>query len=570
MMIIIKAAQHIYGNVEKEFSPNKVGGFQTLFYTKALLTEEESEEIEERLVYHQSDTNPVKWLFFSLATEKIVVTRIVPLADVDQFGRVGSYLANSIILSLEDFNKVGCNPFIIFDLVAKRYLENTSRALEIGDAKSANIDEITLEIDEENLKIMEKEIVSEVQKWDTEELKKISHYTVNVLELKDKREALVFSGTPGQITNALKIAFMFVPGKIRLNCSFDTYFHECNLVGTYFWAIGYPEVSEAAPHLPIVDAAQKKITAELPYDVSPYEKWVYDCITRQEFLEIVLHNSAAWELQELLLDNPFDEQIIRDALSHLPANSLQQISKAYYTPLVRKINKRLEETIGIKLTSRVIDRFSSDSNRQPKRLFYALLDGFDLEELADELYDNFKGKIKDKPDRQEIIELQAFLKKTKHDYLDIFLAVWYEDDAALSKHLDQLPDTSSREIVELLVKESSIPMDRLISAVKIDVFLKIFVNYSQSDAKIRTHLPDLIKKLIKIKQYEKLAELCPVVNQLDIKQVKTIKKILEKQAQKLPEEFIKSLNDRLAFLTESTKTKNSKGPVKNFLKKFKF
>lgn len=565
---MIKAAQHIYGNVEKEFSPNKTGGFQTLFYTKALLTEDESEEIEERLVYHQSETNPVKWLFFSLSTGKIVVTRIVPLADVDRFGRVGSYLGHSIILSPGDFDEVGCNPFVIFELVGKRFLDNTSQALETGDVQSPHIDEIILVIDAENLGIMEKEIISEIQKWDAEELKKIAHYTVNAREMKDKREALVFSGTPGQITSALKIAFMFVPEKLRTNCSLDTHFHGCNLVGTYFWAIGYPGVSGAASHLPIVDASSKKVTAELSYDVSLYEKWLYDCITRQEFIEMVSHHSAAWELQELLLDNLFDEQIIRDALLHSPAYSLEQIAKAYDSPLVRKIKKRLEETIGIKLTSRVIDGFSPYSNRQPKRLFYGLLDGFDPEELAHELYEYFKANIKDKPDRQEIMELQAFLKKTKHDYLEILAAVWKEDDAALSRHLEQLSESKFTEIAVLLVKEGSIPIDRLISVAKIDVFLEFFVNYSQSNVEIREYLPDIIKKLIKIKQYEKFPELCPVVNQLDMKQIKTIKKILEKQEQKLPEEFIKSLDDRLALLLESIKTKKSKAPVKGLWNKF--
>ena len=43
---MIKAAQHLYGNVEREYSPGGVGGFQTLFYTRGLLAHEEAEEIE--------------------------------------------------------------------------------------------------------------------------------------------------------------------------------------------------------------------------------------------------------------------------------------------------------------------------------------------------------------------------------------------------------------------------------------------------------------------------------------------------------------------------------------------
>jgi len=114
-------------------------------------------------------------------------------------------------------------------------------------------------------------------------------------------------------------------------------------------------------------------------------------------------------------------------------------------------------------------------------------------------------------------------------------------------------------------------MERLISAATMDVFLEIFVNYSQPDVELRAYLPylqGLIKKLIEIKQYEKLSRLCHVVDRLDMKQVNTIKKILENKEQKMPEEFIKSLDDRLALLMESTKTEKSKAPVKGRWNKF--
>ena len=64
-MATIQAWQHIYSNVEKEQSPQGRGGFQTLFYSKAGLTEDEIEEMEGRLLYFPSKVEPVKRLFFA-------------------------------------------------------------------------------------------------------------------------------------------------------------------------------------------------------------------------------------------------------------------------------------------------------------------------------------------------------------------------------------------------------------------------------------------------------------------------------------------------------------------------
>lgn len=571
-MIHIKAAQHIYSNVEKELSPNKVGGFQTLFYTKALLTREESEEIEEKLVYYQSETNPKKWMFFPLAAGKTAVTRIVPLTNVDKFGREGSYLAHTILLSAEDFIKAGSNPFIIFDLVEDRFLNKTSEALEKGDPKSANINQLTLEIGEKNLTTIEKETAAAMQEWDAGELKKIAHYTINYQQLKDKRESLVFVGTPGQIKNALKIALMFVPPKLRLNCTFDTYFHDCNLVRNYFWATGYLEASEAAPHLPIVNAFERKVSVELPSDVSPYEEWVYDCISKRKFFDIMSYNSAALELQELLLDNRYDERMIRSTLPDLPEDLIEQIVEVYDTPFTAKIRKKLEEIVGKNIAPRLIDKVLSSSMSQPKRLFYALLDGFDIKELTVELYRIFKKNIKDKPGRKEMKELKAFLKKSKDVSLNVLMALWEEDYDNFTRFLDQLPDSRFREIVDLLVKEDAVSVEKLIPVERLGIFFEIFAAHAQADSNTREEIPGLIKMLVKKKQESKLDVFCPILNQLTLKQLKTVKKIFKKKEKRVPQVFLKTLDDTFRSLTGSSELEKSgsKGLLKGILSKFKF
>lgn len=569
-MINIKAAHHIYGNVEKEHSPNKVGGFQTLFYTRARLSEEEVEEIEEKLVYHQSETNPVKWLFFPLGAEKVVVSHIVLLTAVDKFGREGKYLAHSIVLSMEDFINADCNPFIILNCVGDQFLNSAAEALKRGNSQTGNFDESILTIDKKSLETMETEIAEEVQKWDGEELKKMAHYTINYQDLQNKREALVFTGNHEQIVNALKIAVMFVPKKLRLNCTFDTYFYGCNLVKTYFWATGYTDASGAAPHFSIVNTSQKKITAPLPSPVSPYEEWVYDCISREKFRDILAYNSTALELQRLVLEHPFDNKMIREALTGVPKEFFKQIAAVYRTPLINKIKNKLAEIVGIKLVPQIIARISSYSNTQPQKLFHALLDGFDSNQLAEELYDIYKKNIKNKPPGKEMRALKAFLEKTPHEYLDVLMAVWKKDYTALTRHLDQLSPPKYAAIVERLIKKSSVPPARMISTKKTDIFLEIFINHSQIDANARKDIPALIKKLISMKQESKLKSFCPIINRLTLKQIKKIKKIVEKQEKKLPLEFLKTLDDIFVSLGgfPSSGSEKSRSPVKALWNKF--
>jgi hypothetical protein len=101
--------------------------------------------------------------------------------------------------------------------------------------------------------------------------------------------------------------------------------------------------------------------------------------------------------------------------------------------LTPKIQKRLEEAVGKKLSQRLMERVLTYSINQPKRLFYILLDGFDLSQLADELYKTYKDNITGKPGKQEIRELQSLLEKAPHEELEALVTDWLE------KSKDQRP-----------------------------------------------------------------------------------------------------------------------------------
>jgi hypothetical protein len=563
--MIIKAAQHVYGNVEREHSPNKVGGFQTIFYTKSRLTREESEEIEAKLVYFQSDENPIKWLFFPMDSGKVVAARIVPLTSVDKFGREGSYLAHSIVLTGEDFANAGYDPFVIFALVGDRFLGTVSGALKKGDSDTADIGEIALEISEDITAAAAREAVTEAQAWDVSELKKLVHLTVNYGQLREKRQSLVFVGLPEQIKKALKVALMFVPGGLRTNCSFDTYSNGVNLVRNYSWGIGFPAASDAPPHLAAVNTANKTVSAQLPADVSPYQEWLYDCTAQGKFGDIRAYNSTALEFQKFLTGSVFDEETLRRAPGSLPPHFFSHVAGIYRDLVNAKIKKDLEAITGEKLTERLMDIVLSDTASQPVKLFPLLLDGFDINHLADALFGIYKEDIMDKPGRQEIKELRAFLRKVKHEYLGILIPVWKEDYEELILRLDRLPEAEYRDIVGLLVKTRAVPLDKLQAGARMDMFLQIAAERAETDGAVKSEIPRLIKKLVSSGRQEKTEIFSSLLNRLNFIEVKKINKIVQKELKDklFPEVFLKSLEAAWAAFPR----KRSKGFFKKILGK---
>jgi GTPase-associated protein 1, N-terminal domain type 2 len=146
-MATVRAWQYIYTNVEKEQSPHKKGGFQTLFFTLSGLTESEVEEMEVRLLYYPSESAPIKRLFFTTSTGKIAVAQIVLLVDLDGVNRGGRYLAHNLIFSPEDFSTIAANPFRVLRHFS--FLSTVAEALQQGNFQTGDIATVSVEIPED-------------------------------------------------------------------------------------------------------------------------------------------------------------------------------------------------------------------------------------------------------------------------------------------------------------------------------------------------------------------------------------------------------------------------------------
>ncbi|MFQ6062224.1 MAG: hypothetical protein ACE5J9_03485, partial [Methanosarcinales archaeon] len=492
-MINIKASQHIYSNVEKEKSPRGKGGFQTLFYTKDTLTEEEVEEIERRLLYYPSEAEPIKYLFFSLNEEKFVISRIVSLPETDKFGRKGRYFAHSFIFSKEEFFNAKNNPFILFDLFRENFTNTVEEVSEIAKFKEQDIDAITIETNQEIIEKLEIEGANSAQNWDIEELKKLAYFALHPEVLAKDRNCLTLFGTPENIKNTLKIAFFLIPPYFRLKCSFDTYFYGCNLVANYFWAIGFTSKSDIPSYQAIIlDAKEKKLYSEkTPTPTSPYEKWLFNSISKKAFSDLGKYHSIALNLQYFLINQKYKEELLKD----ISPPFLHHFFQLNWSEVTKKTEKVLKDALGTYLSSRIINSILDDYKQKPEKLLHSLRYGFDSNYLADTLYTAFKEDLKTKPSNEELKELEAFLKKNEHPFLKIFYFLWNQNYKELNRQLEILQKEEYKDLVALILKEELVPIKNLISESKIDQFLEVFIELAQKYSTLKKYITDVIRNL---------------------------------------------------------------------------
>jgi hypothetical protein len=538
--VIVKAGQHIYGNVEKEVSPNRVGGFQTLAYTKAVLTEEESAEIERRLVYHFSEAEPVKLLFFSPSSGKFVISRLVALPDLDRFGRKGIYLAHSFIFSREDFIRLNCNPFIVLRLLKEYFVSSITEALQVSKPGGTDKSSIVLEVTEQTIKALELEILKETLKWDSEELKKLAYGAVNCLKLKEERKSLALAGTSEDIQIALEVTLSLLPNELRLNCSFDTYSYGCNPIANYFWAFGYPSLPPVSPGFILIDANQRRAQTGAPIPISPYERWLFANISERRFLEIASYKAVALELQHFLLNVPYDQGLLRSA----PADFLRDYLGLNWSHVVAIVERTLKRALGANLMARLRNHILTYCRQlDASDLLQVLLDGFDLELLANKLYRIFRSE---KPSQEEIMELGQFLKKTRHDLLALRVSCWKQDLDGLRRQLEALGEERGREATELLIMEDHVAPADLLSASGAKVIIKIVAELAVFNLRLREQIPQIVKGLIALHQEILLIEVIPFLGELNLKQLREIEGEIEEQDQHVPKSFLESLEKALA------------------------
>jgi hypothetical protein len=529
-MPTLQAWQHIYSNVEKEQSPQRRGGFQTLFYTLAGLTTAEVEEMESRLLYFPSTVEPVKRLFFTTSTGKGVVAQIVALPEPDQFGRKGRYLAHSLVFAPEALAQFEVDPFRVFRHA--NFITTLSTALAQGNFQTRDIPALSLELSPQTIPYLEA-----AHSWPPAELAKLSLLALRVKRQARHREAVTITGEPAEIESALEAAFLAVPTAMRPHCTFDTYFYRCNLVATYFWAIGLPE-PPASPKFAVVEGVTRQVQEAGPLQPeTPYERWAVAAIKAGQLVELAQERDQAFALAEWLRGRDYELSLLEVASPEV----IEAMFKLNPEMVQARLNQRVGEQMPLALVQRVADHLYGQTTALD--LYRQLRQGFSLPQLLEVLYASYAAESFKEPSGAELKALETILNQSEHPLLRLFLAYWRNPQRHLPQALEQVDVTTYRQFGETVLLLKLVKPVSLLRPDRVDAFLDLYL------AGHVENLVDLAEALLKIKKPAALSRLTGCVRTLPSKELKRLAQLVKGRSD-IPESFQAAVQETVAALPE--------------------
>lgn len=484
--------------------------------------------MESRLLYFASKVEPVKRLYFTTSSGKGVVAQLVSVPSPDQYGRGGRYLAHSLIFNPETLPQFEVDPFRVFRHFS--FAATVAEALKLGEFNTGDIPPVSL-----NLSPSTAGDLQAAKPWPAPELKKLTMLALRVEQQAQQRNAITVTGEPEQIQAALEAAFFSVPLSLRPRCSFDTYFYRCNLVATYFWAIGLPEapVSIKFAH---VDGEARRVQGEtLPQPESAYENWVMQAIETDNFAGVIRHRDQAFALGAWLDGREYDLPLLNAA----PSELIMEVFKS--SPA--SVEASLRRQVASKLPSALVERATAYiyRHRDALTLYRQLRQGVDLAQLLEALYQSYAAEGFTLPPRQEVKALAELLEKSEYPMLSLFWAFWSSPDKELPKLLKRAEEADYRQFTKIVLDLKLIEPLKLLLPERGEAFLDIYLTTRLDD------VAGLVEALIEAKEVASLPRLNGYLPKLPAKELLKIERMIEDEAD-IPASFRQAVAQAIAAL----------------------
>jgi hypothetical protein len=485
--------------------------------------------MEGRLLYFPAKTSePVKRLFFTTASGKAVVAQIVVLPEPDQFGRRGRYLAHALAMPLTVLAQFEADPFAIF--YAFTFFTTVAEALAHGDFKTGDIPAVRLVVP-----VGSETALQAAQNWPVAELKKLALLALRVEQQAAQREAVTVAGQPAEIEQALAAAFLAVPPTLRPRCTFDTYFYRCNLVATFYWAIGLPE-PPVSVKFALVDGAARQVSGSAPTTPhTAYERWVMALIEAQQLAEIARQRTSAFALGEWLDDRAAAPAVVEAASAELVTRLFAVNAEA----VDRRSKGRLAEVIPAPLVDRAAAHFQT--HLEPPLLFRYLREGFTPSEAVTALYESYAADHFAAPPTDELKALPALLAETPHGLLSLFVALWVSPRRQLPAALQTAAEADYRHFVETVLPLGLIDPLKLLVSGRGQPFLDIYLKSNEVE------WPDLAETLVAVGETTGLSRLAKRATALSRRELQAWAAVAG-TAPEVPADFREAVTQALAAL----------------------
>lgn len=519
-MFSVPAAQMIYTRVERRDSPRRVSGFQTLFHSADGFTAGLLEEAESQLVFDAAPTVESKLVYCRVGEERFLIAQLTRIADRDDAGRQGNFIAHALVFSQENFVRLGANPLRIARHF--RFCESLSEAMRLGDWKTGHLPtaQVTVREGEETLP-------ASVKPWQKQELCNLLLLAASSEALRRDGQSVAIIGAPGSVCRVLEIAFALLPKPLRCRLSFSSHGQSPSRTAA-LWAQGYTSEPNR-PGILLVDA--DRCRAEPIDDArarSSYAAWLKCCLRDAGIERAAEVGEQAWSLCELidhgvwceaqpakLVDRHLAEQVWRVNAPRAKTRLVETASQAAGRVLAQRIVSWLLEALDV-----------------PER--FAAMAGVGQDQVVRALRSAYR-KLPTAPRRSEQEELRRFLERIPDAALRIWLAAWKKDGKELGRLLAQCSDTFYEQIVGDLCVLETLDLLRLYIPGRGERFSAAIARRGHHR---RIDVVQVVQCLIKRGEAHALDRLVPLIAQQPARQIARLERLLLRAEVKAPTEFV--------------------------------
>lgn len=516
-MTVVKAWQYIYSHVEKEQSPQRQRGFQTLFYSHEGLNMADLQILERRVFLDVMSGVPYKRQCYSLSGGRVVVAQAVPLPEPDRMGRGGRYLFHNLIIEARDWERIGCHPFSIF--AQQLFFTRLEAVLEQGDFVSGNIKPLSVDVKEINEAAR---IESLATNWSSDALIGLGWLALHAADLQQKQKRLALVGSQEVILNTLELAFLLASLEARKHCSFDTNFYRSDYTRTPVWMAGfstspapeYAEISSASLlHSHIVSIQPK----------TPFEQWWLERIRSREFGEYVAQRDLALAMDSILQGTETEAGARKIRVAR--PEELSSFSRANVTSLQSLGEKAISRTFPAELTPRIVSEFIA----VPENWWQVILDGMSLQDAAkrvDSIY-----RYHPAPSKRESVALEQLATQSQYEPLMFKVAFWgrAQNPTVWGKMLKEMSLQNYSTTGMELVKSRDINLFDWLCENKIDTWLNLSLPILASG-----QIVNAASCLVSAHRGDLLELLTPKVGSMSRAEQIALKKILQEYADLAP------------------------------------
>jgi hypothetical protein len=526
----VQAWQHIYTSVERDQSPHDRAGFQTLFYSRSGLTEAEVKEMEARLVYFPSAIEPVKRLCSTISTGKIMVAQIVHLSEPDRLGRKGRYLAHNLVFELAAFERIDCDPFLVFRQFP--FVITVAQVLEAGDLQTGDMPPVSFEVT-----LAPKRGIEAAQAWPEQDLAHLALLALRADRLAGDRLSVAFIGEPAQVERALEAACFAVPTPLRPHCGFDTYFHGCNPVSVYYWGLGLLE-TPGNRRLFRVDAQSRCLEGHVAgRPETAYERWAVACIEERRLEMLGRHRDHAFALCEWLEGRACTDSLIEAA----PV----EVVDAVFRTNRERVRALLRAKLGKALPTVLARRAFQHLDARTTELVDQLRKRFRLPELIEALYRAYESRGFRTPPLEEVQAVEWLLQRADHAFLRLLHICWTDQSFdALHHELQLLCDDAYQQFVQTALRFGFVKVLALPVSGRGDAFLDVYLDM---DGSARVGLAALVQTLLSVGEASCLERLTPYVQAQPERELRALARAIARHPD-IPEPFRRAVGDAVAAL----------------------